>query len=215
MRKMEVMPGTTIDKACEDAAADARLEEKDVAFEFNGVQVVARPTKTADEQEAHAKELVAAWHRDMNISVEKHRASPEYKRQQELRAVEVSSLQKEHAALMKRLPGLGGDKAWMTWIKDYVRVVDDVSMSGVRDYKTVEKAMKKAGYIRNDECMPDGLEKDARTAWAEALKADPGRYARWIAGQVLDGLNPPAPCPHPMLADEAETWLKKHGRPAR
>lgn len=215
MRKMEVMPGTVIDKACEDAAADARLEETDVTFDFNGVQITARPTKSADEQEKHAKELAQQWRTQMKIESEAYRASPEYKRQEELRAAEITALQKEHAALMKRLPDLGDDRAWMTWIKDYVRVIDDSSMRGVRDYKTVEKAMKKAGYKPNDECMPDSLQGDARKAWAEALKADSGRYARWIAGQVLDGMNPQWPCPHPMLAGEAEEWLKKHGQRSR
>jgi hypothetical protein len=215
MKTIEILPGTTIEKACEDAAADARLDEEEIKFEFNGVALVARPTRSADEQEAHAKELVAKWHADMNLEVEKHRASPEFKRQEELRAAEVASIRNEHEVLMKRLPYLGGDKAWMTWIKEFVRVVDDVGVKDVRQFKVVEKAMKKAGYMRNDECMPDGLDRAARSAWSAALKADSGRYARWIAGQVLDGLNPPAPCPHPMLAGEAAEWLKKHGRSPR
>lgn len=212
MKTIQIMGGTMIDKACMDAAADARLEGEPVEFEFNGTKIVAQPTGSADEMEAHAKALAAKWRADTATAAAAYRASPEHRRREELRAAELAADQDRHARLMQRLPSLEGHKAWLTWAKDYVGVVD---VAGVRhDFATAEAAMRRAGYRRNDELAPEDLEGAERVAWVRALEADADRLARYIMGQIMDGFHGPGPGPHPSARFFVEEWLKRHGGPA-
>ena len=183
MRTINILPGTTIDRAAQILCAHAPAR-----FNFNGIEVKARyaTTRPAD--------LVVAWRRKMDARAVQW--SPERTARERRDAEEVKAAQAATDALLAALPSIdwsdhAGPIAWL------VAFSVPADRAGVRfDHAAVYRAFLSHAYDAGVYC-DDAFDETSRDI-----------FARYIVGQALDALLR-GWAPHPMIERFAAQWAQR------
>lgn len=197
--KMNLMAGTRIERAAQDAIEMANKRDCTVTFNFNDIDVVVGKNHTVEQ-------VVAEWEEKMEARSRVYWASPEgqkAKRDAEERANAARKGTVAMAAELGMTMNGGGFKSLedaIRWLAKYSEVADHVE-SGSSDYSAVILGyFEKMGHKPNQFANNTGLTSDQ---WRAQVGRD--GELRWLIGQGLDGIRALG-SPHPMIQGFAEKY---------
>lgn len=164
-------------------------EEFVVSGEFNGVTLTATGKETPEI-------LREQFYIQLGKNSEAYKRSPEYKKEQERRQKEVSTLQKKHDELISCFPTLNFKdyNAVIDFIHQYYQVTDHVGVE--KNHKHVIKLLEDNGYISNANTGDNFKENDEENT------------ARYIIGQFMSCVKESGACP-PVLSSFYEKYVDK------
>lgn len=190
MRTYSPLAGTHIDKACEEAVAQARALDEPVRFTFNGIALQALPS---DQPET----IRQRW---TTIQAEQHTAyrnSREGKAAQARREATITRRQRETDSAIDALPKiLRTDNhldALMNWLRAFVTSADDVAVRW--DQGAVVDRLILAGYHENENV-------GQKPEWFNTRE----RMGRYIIGQAINCIAHAMP-PHPITIRFVEKYF--------
>ena len=181
--------GSHIDRSCAEACTLANAEGLPVKFQFNDLVVIARP--------GDAPETVRRrWDLSGEEASRAYRRTPEYTARQKQEKHRAVRRQEQMRQCVRRLPRAvrAGERGIVEWCAAFVPLNDWTYTHC--DQAAVAERLKAAGYAPGD-CVHH-----------PEVQTDPHVMARWIVGQVLDGLVNWQGVIHPMIATFAEEWLE-------
>jgi hypothetical protein len=184
MRTIELLPGTTIDRA-----AALLVKRAPACADFNGIAIRARYATT------RPLDIVARFQRLCGLRAIQWRASPEGRAQAERDAREIREQQANVDALVAELPALdlASPDAALGWLASAIGPLD---RCGVRvDRGAIAQAFEAAGWVAGA-CCDDAFDGESADV-----------FARWIVGQFLSGLKGPAV--YPGLVGFVDDWRAK------
>lgn len=190
MKTIEVLAGEDIRSAAERLVG-AALEGEPASCGFNGITLTAEEGTTVDE-------IVDFYVEESARRARAYRESPEGRKAERQRRIEVENLQAKADKLMERLPTifqgssvLGILDNILGWLSDIEDARDRV---GVKvDTALLISTFTAHGYVPGANCHEQFNE------------SDPDNFARQIIGQAIKE-------PYvPLIASFAEKWRKKFG----
>lgn len=196
---IEFAGGTTIEQAASDAVALAKTRKRAVAFNFNGIKMVAPPSrKTA------ANILANSFIRQSEKRAEDWRNSPEGLAYAAERAKELAERQAAVTSAIQALPevlaiqSLGALIGWLTlFVEDANDTgIDWEAATGIRGepLEWIVLQLIAAGYRENEYVGTD----------PELFTRE--RLGRWIVGQAINCLRLGLP-PHPITQKFAKEYF--------
>lgn len=189
--EMEVMTGSHIDWACEEAVKRAKNGNCKVSFKFNGVQLFATPKKSPSTMR---------WEFDIasDRELREYHKSKEYLEYKKKREIELAANQVEVDRLISILPQAiqSGLSDTVAWCSAFSQIADDIGLK--YSCADISELLVQAGYVDGENCNLD------KGAYRDSVI-----FGRWIVGQAINGLNQQLP-PHPItkkFADEYFGWV--------
>ena len=202
--------GTQISFACEEAINIADRHHDEVSFDFNGVNVIAKPGGLPGA-------LVQEWSDIQQRQAEEYRKTPEYKEKKLQRDKEVATksarikeLLEDFAPLVERafldkaieyrmhdlLPSNPHKylEKIIDWIDEFTPLADDIGVQGDYDTTLLAQQLEAAGFFEGE-----GVGQDPE--WFSTRE----KMGRYIIGQVLSFLKK-GMSPHPMTNSFIEKY---------
>jgi hypothetical protein len=135
--------GYHIRDACAEAVKMARTNGRNVAFSFNGVDLIAKPT-------TKPAALQRRFSAGMEANSKAYRESPEGIASAAARVKEIATKQWLHDTLVAGLPATltQPEARIVEWVREFQDPADDIGV--VRDFPAVIAAFESAGYKAND-----------------------------------------------------------------
>lgn len=185
---VEVDAGVHISEACRKGIVLSADLGKPVAFDFNGIRVVATSVDTAEA-------LMRKFNEDCALRTAQWKASEEGQQYERDRQASLEQAQAKVNALLSELPQATTASAVVKWVGAFAAANDHVGL--VFDKQALVRQLESFGFEANAEVGSS----------ASSLQSDPGKYARYIVGQAMDFLNAGMPI-HPVATTWAERFEK-------
>lgn len=185
---LDVMWGATLDDTVNSALTMVKRTNRNVCFNFNGVEMMVTKNNTNDE-------LIREFHNKVAIKQEKYLNSTQYKIDTKQRVDKVQKLQTHIDKLLSELKSLTVNKSnIIKWIGEFAAINDDVDL--IYDKNEIVSFLKEAGYKRNDE------------VGNAAVHTNSTIYAKWLIGQAIDNLESGMPI-HPIATKFCKDYFDK------
>lgn len=184
------LAGTMIREAAGEAITRAKARGSPVTFVFSGDEI----TVTGGDD---AEVVAAAYMRRVQERHEAWKASPEGVAHAEREQQILARYQADTDRLIETIDvAFSSHRGMLEWIRDFTRAVDRVGVN--YDKQTLLRRLKEKGFRQSEHT---GLAPGA-------YEADPALMARYLIGQMIDGMVR-ASGPHPIAASFAQQTLDR------
>ncbi len=187
--RIEAEMGEHIARTARRAVALRNSSNEDVAFAFNGIEIVCGERDTPDTVEAR-------WQEESDKAAERYRNSPEGKRSAEKAEDRRLDCQRRTDDLLERLPAIVNDQSELVkWLASLSHYGDHTGITWSK--KFIVEQLEDAGYVQ-------GLHVGRKDF------DDPKIMAEYIIGQAIDCLKM-GMSPHPITQKFAADYAKMKG----
>lgn len=188
--QIEITAGTHIKSACDTAISTAKLQGREVAFDFNGIKITATP-------ESSSRELENYFHSECDARQKAYASSPEGIAAKEKCAAEIVQKQSDVDGYTKSLPVVLASNnlaAVVGWLRMFADVADDVAVK--INHRRIYRIFEKSGFIANDYVGSNQYLNERFFSFNRK-----NRLGRYLIGQAMSCLKSKMP-PHPGLTEK-------------